>query len=625
MFSLWALLFLPSVAGTAVPLLEPFTLTLPNASIPNASLPFNCTNLNTAIVFTSPSGRTITALPFFTQDFVRTQSPGGDEVLSPAGAPYFAARFAPAEAGLHTYRQVGAPAGVPPLNGTFACAGGPARPGDGFARVARGGAHFTLNDSEAFWLVGENMAWAGCWPYFNGSCAIDNVRGGTYAFDRLLARLASVGGNWIRLWLGPSLVRNPTLNGEVGSFLGMALLSMGAPFASYNLAAAWRINYVIDLARALGVKVTVVLEAQQTFDLFWGDSAYNAANGGPLEDASALWASAPAVAEFEQRWDYTVSRYAHSSSVFSWELQNESNDWPGKFSAAALAVQLGLLARIRALDPYHHLVQNSFSGVSGSAAQIDAFQSDPRVAFTVVHAYPNPAFTLPCDVAATVWRMVAPLARRYAKPSFLEEFGASYVGPEQHALDPRGVGLRTGAWASLVGGAAGTAMQWYWAEVETLDTYSQLSGAGAVARLLARELLAADWASTPGAFSPPAAAAHAGWTLGRAPNGTQPLGLLAYAYNANFTQCGTSKVIASPTAGAVLRVPGLGAPPAGAPPLAPLFFNTTTGSALPAAAGGSAVWDASGALTVTFPEFSEDAAVYVNLTATATATATQNS
>ena len=545
---------------------------------------------------------------------MRTQTPGGDEVLSPAGAPYFAARFAPAEAGVHTYWQVGAPAGVPPLNGSLTCAGGPERPGDGYARVARGGAYFTLNDLDAFWLVGENMAWPGCWPYYNGSCAYDNVTGGSFAYDRLLTKLAGVGGNWIRLWLGPSLVRNPAVNAELGSFLDMALPAMGMPFASYNLAAAWRVNYVIDLARSLGVKITVVLEALQTFDLFWGDSAYNAANGGPLEDASLLWASVPAVAEFGQRWDYIVSRYGYSSSVFSWELQNEANDWPGKFSAAALAVQLGLLARIRALDPYHHLVQSSFSGVPGSAAEIDAFQSDPRVAFTVVHAYPNPAFSLPCDVAATVWRMVAPLARRYAKPSFLEEFGASYVGPEQHILDPRGVGLRTGAWASLVGGAAGTAMQWFWAETDTLATYDQLGGAGAAARMLARELLAADWASTPGEFSPPAAAAHAGWTLGRAPSSGQPVGFLAYAYNANFTQCGTSKIISAPTVGATLRVPGLGAPRAGAPPLAPLFFNTTTGSALPAAAGGSAVWDSSGALTVTFPGFSEDAAVYVRLT-----------
>jgi hypothetical protein len=139
------------------------------------------------------------------------------------------------------------------------------------------------------------------------------------------------------------------------------------------------------------------------------------------------------VAELGQRWDYIVARYGSSSSVFSWELQNEANDWPGKFSAAALAVQLALLQRIQAQDAYGHPVQSSFSGVPGSAAEMDAFQKDPRVAFTVVHAYPNPAFSLPCDVAATVWKLVAPLARAYAKPSFLQEFGASSAGPAGHS------------------------------------------------------------------------------------------------------------------------------------------------------------------------------------------------
>ena len=615
MLQLLRLCLLAAATASTVPLLEPFTLVLPNASIPNASLPFNSSNLGTAVAFTAPSGRVVTALPFLTQDFARTQTPGGDEVLTPTGAPFFAARFAPTEEGVHAYAQLGAPAGVAPLSGTLTCAGGPLRQGDGFARVAAGGAYFTLDNSSALWLVGENMAWAGCWPYFNNSCAFDNVTGGSYAFDRLLPRLAQAGGNWIRLWLGPSLARNPALFGETGSFLGMSLASMGASFGSYNLAAAWRVNHVVDLARSLGVKITAVLEAQQAFSLFWNESTYNVANGGPISDASAVWASGAAVAELEQRWDYVISRYGYSSSIFSWELQNEANDWPGKFSASALAVQLGLMARIQARDAYGHLVQSSFSGEPGSAAEIDAFQRDPRVAFTVVHAYPNPAFSLPCDVAASVWEMVTPLAKRYAKPSFLEEFGASYLGPEQHSLDPKGVGLRTGAWASLMGGAAASAMQWYWAEMDSLNTYGQLSGAAAASRRLARVLLAADWAPAPGTATPSSATARMGWTLGRARGSGEPMGLLAYAYNSNFTQCGTSKVITAPTVGAALRVPGLGAPRAGAPALAPVFFNTSSGAALPAAAGGSATWDASGLLSVFFPAFFEDAAVYVCLAA----------
>lgn len=40
-----------------------------------------------------------------------------------------------------------------------------------------------------------------------------------------------------------------------------------------------------------------------------------------------------------------------------------------------------------------------------------------------------------------------------------QEFGASWKGPLEHELDPSGIGLHNGAWASLVGLGAGTAMQ----------------------------------------------------------------------------------------------------------------------------------------------------------------------
>ena len=89
------------------------------------------------------------------------------------------------------------------------------------------------------------------------------------------------------------------------------------------------------------------------------------------------------------------------------------------------------------------------------------------------------------------------------------------------------MGLRTGSWASLVGGAAGAAMQWYWAEMDALRTYGQLAGAAAVSRELGGQLLALAGAPWPGAFAAPAALA--GWGVGsdRATNASAAV--LAYA------------------------------------------------------------------------------------------------
>lgn len=98
------------------------------------------------------------------------------------------------------------------------------------------------------------------------------------------------------------------------------------------------------------------------------------------------------------------------------------------------------------------MVDDSFGG----SATIVGFEDQPEVAFTSVHEYDWP------DTAQLVWQACTPKVARLAKPSFVEEFGASWKGPLQHVLDPTGIGQHTGAWASLVGLAAGTAMQWWW-------------------------------------------------------------------------------------------------------------------------------------------------------------------
>ena len=179
-----------ATSAPPVLLLDPYKLVIPNSSIPYLSTPFNSTSLGTSILFTSPTGRVIPVLPFFTQDFTRTLAPdGATEVLTPTSSPYFAARLAPQEEGLYSYTQGTPPPGVPPLQGNFSVAGGPALAGDGFAFASTTSRKFTLDNSTAFFLVGENMAWPGCWPYFNGSAQWDNATGATFMYDRYLHKL----------------------------------------------------------------------------------------------------------------------------------------------------------------------------------------------------------------------------------------------------------------------------------------------------------------------------------------------------------------------------------------------------------------------------------------------------
>jgi len=246
-------------AAAAVPTLQMFApMTVPVAVAEPNGPDWNITS--TWLDVTSPSGGTTRVFPFRTRNFSRSQDAAGGEVLEPAGAPFYAARFTCLALGAHAFAQRGAPpAGAPPAAGAFECVA-PAAP-DGFAAVdaAHGQYFVTVNASGAtpFWLVGENMGWAGVWPYFNGSAQFSNGTGGTYMFDRYLAKLAAAGGNYIRLWACPSLFAEPTWDGEAGSFLGLGLAA--APFGSYDLAAAWRLDYLFERTRALGIKVNLVV------------------------------------------------------------------------------------------------------------------------------------------------------------------------------------------------------------------------------------------------------------------------------------------------------------------------------------------------------------------------------
>ena len=580
---------------------------LPGGAPPTPS--FNVTS--TWVELLAPGASTPTRhAVFFTQPFTRALAANGSEVLEPAGAPRYAVRLACAVLGRHAYAQRAAPgAALPPdaIAGAFECTA-PAR-ADGWAAVdAAHGQYFVLRNvsgtaaSAPLWLVGENMAWPGVWPYFNGSAQFSNGTGGTYMYDRMLPRLAAVsGGNYIRLWACPALVREPTYDGEQGSFLALGLGAL-VPYGSYNLEAAWRIDYIVELCRALGIKINFVLvTTQEMCDdggtwCFWDDATWNAANGGPLPNASALWTSPAARAELEQRWRYVAARWAYSTSIFAWELANE-NDGAAGWGDAAADLQLALASVVAEADPYGHLVSNSFLGYSDRGAAVLRMENDARIAFTAAHGYGDG------DFAAAVWGMVTPRVAAHGKPAFLQEFGASWKGPLQHVLDPTGLGVHNAAWASAVGLGAGTGMQWWWNEMDALNTYGNLQGAATFVReAVGARLLNYRWAQWKNASSSGCAGANAGYTVGSDAEGIVRA-VSFFVYNRNNTWAAQNKSAAlRPIPSCVTTLHNVPLPAGAAPGVT--WFDTATGK--PRAA--ERLLAAAGDVVFAAPAFTTDAA-----------------
>ena len=521
---------------------EPLELVVPLPGGTPTSPSFNVTS--TYVDLMPPTGATMRHAVFYTQPFTRTQNADGSEVLVASGVPHYAVRLTCAALGQHMYAQRAAPGSVLPpgaITGTFECTA-PVSSGDGWAAVdAVHKQYFVLrnvsgtNAIKPFWLVGENVAWPGVWPYFNGSSRYSNGTGGTYMYDRMLPRLAAVGGNYIRMWACPSLTEEPSYDGEQGSFLDLGLGAL-VPYGSYNLEAAWRIDYIVELCRTLGIKINLVIfTTQETCEdggtwCFWNQATWNSANGGPLLNASDLWTNTVAREELEQRWRYVVARWAYATSIFSWELANE-NDGAAGWGDSAADLQLALASVIIDADPYGHLVDNSFLGFNDRKnTPVSRMEDDPRIAFTAAHGYGDG------DFAAAVWGMVTPRVAAHGKPAFLQEHGASWKGPLQHTLDSTGIGSHNAAWASAVGIGAGTGMSWWWNEVDTLNTYGRLQGAATfVNDAIGDRLLAYTWSTWNNqSSSTGCAGSNAGWTIGKDEAGVVRA-VSFFAYNRNHT------------------------------------------------------------------------------------------
>ena len=609
-----ACLFLCAFAPVSVSLsmYDPLELTVALPTPLPPSPDFNVSS--TWIDLTAPDGSVTRHGVFYTRAYARSQADDGSEVLTAAGAPHYAARLACAALGHHAYAQRTAPGFSPPplpLAGAFECSA-PAT-ADGWAAVdGAHGQYFVLRNISGtaarapFWLVGENMGWPGVWPYFNGSSRFSNGTGGTYMYDRMLPKLAAVGGNYIRLWACPSLTAEPEWDGERGSFLALGLGSF-VPWGTYNLEAAWRLDYIVERCRALGIKINLVLfTTQETCAdgtwCFWPSATWNAANGGPLAQASDLWTSAAAAAELAQRWRYVLARWAYSTSIFSFELANE-NDGAAGWGDAAADLQLALASGILAADPYNHLVDNSFQSAGEGDAAVRRMEGDPRIAFTAGHAYG------PGDFAAAVWADVTPRVAAHGKPAFLQEHGADWRGPLQHLDDPTGIGSHNAAWASAVGLGAGTGMQWWWNEVDALDIYWRLAGAATFVReAIGDRLLALRWfVWNNGSSMAGCAGTNAGWTVGFDGAGLARAASL-FVYNRNHTWAAqNASAQLNEIAACTVTLHNLPLPAA---PAVVTWFDTATGKPLVddrhAARSGAA--PAAGDLSFAAPAFTRDAA-----------------
>ncbi len=394
------------------------------------SSPFGEREIDVRGEFSAPSGKKITLPAFFFQDFRRALV-NGRERLEPNGTPTWRLRFCPTEPGRHTLRvfardSSGKQASAAPLTFNVSPSEEP-----GFVRVSSADCRYFAFDSGApYFAIGANV----CWGHQRG----------TFDYDEWLRAYGEAGCNYFRLWLGPAWTTFALERERVGAI---------------DLANAWRLDYVLDLAEKYGLYVMLCLDSFNELRMaksggysFWEQTPHNRANGGPLAQPIEFWTNDTMLRCYRAKLRYLVARYACRTHVLSWEFWNEVDIIsPEAWEEELVRRWHEEMARyLRRLDPYDHLITTSFARSPG-VPEIDRL---PELDYVQTHSYGQR------DIA-TALAEFHKAKEQYGKPHYVGEFGTGAAGGEDKR-DPKGICLHNGLWSQLCLGAAGTAMLWWW-------------------------------------------------------------------------------------------------------------------------------------------------------------------
>jgi len=386
--------------------------------------------------FTSPEGKELIVPAFYYQDFLRTTTDGKKEVLANRGLPHWRIRFTPQVPG-HWILKIRIRDGQETAFSNSISFEVKSSKAKGFIRRKPNAQYFSYDDDSPFFPIGENMAWP--------------IRKGIADYDVWLSSAGKSGVNLARIWLQ----WNNTLHIE----------HKGTGPGHYDLANAWRMDYVLDTARENGVHVFFTIDSPEPYQKKlgrppkvenpWADCPYNIENGGPLHDPIELFTSPEARRLIRQRLRYIVARWGWDPNIFCWELWNELNTFQGFDMIIPQVKQwhVEMIDFLRLTDINQHLISTSFANTEGPAEIWELEGID----FTQYHVYRG------FDMAGLLPFISRYMTSKYKKPHIIGEFGpAIHLLERLFEIDPSGIHIRNAIWSSALSGGSGTALAWCW-------------------------------------------------------------------------------------------------------------------------------------------------------------------
>jgi len=246
----------------------------------------------------------------------------------------------------------------------------------------------------------------------------------------------------------------------------------------YDLERAARLDRVFEAARQNGIYVKLSFDIHDALrpSRLWNENPYNAARGGPCAGPNDYWTDPAAWEHYRKRVRYIAARWGYSPNLMGWEPvaeldgatqcgEGEGWGYPKRAGGEAVSALLTQFLRklgqeLKTLDPYGRLFTTSYGGDTSD----DNHWKLPEVQYLQIHCYD------PADPAETLSRWAKDLTSRYQKPMMITEFGWGVHGPGV-GVDPEGIALHNGIWASVTSGSAGGALNWWWQVIDARNLY----------------------------------------------------------------------------------------------------------------------------------------------------------
>ncbi len=420
-------------------------------NVPTASNPFDPDVIRLDATFTLPSGKTMTVPAFWYQNYQRSLS-GGYENDTPVGPPGWRLRFTPPESGNYSLALViqtnDQPYGAPVVTNFTVTAIAPAR--FGYVGIASGGQYFQTSDNQPLRLVGENVGWPG--------------GAGTYDYDTWFPAMQNAGEDYARIWMCP---------------WAFGIEDTATSLNNYSLQPAWQLDYVFQSAEQHGVYLLLCLDYHGMYTTqpdswggnnVWPQNPYNLTNGGPCTVANDFFTNSTAMKIYQKRLRYLIARYGYSQSLLAWEFFNEIDNDYAYLNSTNVAAWHGVMGNwMHTNDVFHHLVTTSLTGSSDRPE----IWSLPQLDFAAYHSYGEPG---PATQLSAVSQS---FLQRYGKPVMIGEFGTSAAGWNR-TNDLYLRGWREGIWGGALGGSVGTAMSWWWENIQGENDYPIYSALGTI-------------------------------------------------------------------------------------------------------------------------------------------------